>query len=540
MAVLLLDYPLPGVRRLTLNRPEKRNALSNELRGAILDALKAADADPAVRVSVLRGAGPAFSSGYDLSADNSVNQPYYSPGGPGQWARHVVDGWFTIWDLAKPVIAQVHGYCLGRRQRAGRVLRPGLRGGGRAHRLLRRLMSPPDNQFHPFLMGMRAAMEMFLTGDAITGTEAAARGFANRAVAAAELERTVLGVAERIALVPTELVADQQACGAPGDGGSWGYARPSGRAPSCRRSRSPPRPASSTAPSSKRDGGSVRDLLSQRDAAFGDYRELATSRARPGRRTRCRRRRRARADQEGALAVLRTPSPAAPGDRPGRARRRRDRACGAAPGRVQARAGPAPPRRAGLRGLRHREPVGAQIEHRHVHLDHRSALDLRHRHPEHARVGPSHRGDVGHREIRALHARHAIRWRGRRIARAFRSASGVRCSMKKIGSASRGPRKAAPAQLLALRPCVVRRRGSRPRLPRVRASRPRPRRGRRSAAPRPGSRRPGPGTRRGWRPGCPAPPRSGRGCSGFRDSPRGGRRSRCESAGRYASRRGRR
>jgi enoyl-CoA hydratase len=109
---LVLDDPLPGVRRLTLNRPEKRNALNNELRGAILAALRAADADPAVKVSVLRGAGPSFSSGYDLSADNSRDQPFYSPGGPGQWARHVVEGWFTIWDLGKPVIAQVHGYCL--------------------------------------------------------------------------------------------------------------------------------------------------------------------------------------------------------------------------------------------------------------------------------------------------------------------------------------------------------------------------------------------------------------------------------------------
>ena len=65
-----------------------------------------------MKVSVLRGAGPSFSSGYDLSADNSRDQPFYSPGGPGQWARHVVEGWFTIWDLGKPVIAQVHGYCL--------------------------------------------------------------------------------------------------------------------------------------------------------------------------------------------------------------------------------------------------------------------------------------------------------------------------------------------------------------------------------------------------------------------------------------------
>ena len=57
----------------------------------------------------LRGAGPCFSAGYDLSADNRVDQPYHSAAGPGQWSRHVVEGWFGIWDLAKPVVAQVHG-----------------------------------------------------------------------------------------------------------------------------------------------------------------------------------------------------------------------------------------------------------------------------------------------------------------------------------------------------------------------------------------------------------------------------------------------
>ena len=94
--VLVIDHPRPGVRRLTMNRPEKRNALNNELRGAILAALQEADAEPAVKVSVLRGAGPAFSAGYDLSANNAVDQPYYTAGGAGQWARHVVDGWFRI------------------------------------------------------------------------------------------------------------------------------------------------------------------------------------------------------------------------------------------------------------------------------------------------------------------------------------------------------------------------------------------------------------------------------------------------------------
>src|SRR5690348_14496789 len=64
--LLLIDDPRPHVRRLTLNRPEKRNALSNELRGEIFAALKAADRDDAVRVTIIRGSGFCFSAGYDL------------------------------------------------------------------------------------------------------------------------------------------------------------------------------------------------------------------------------------------------------------------------------------------------------------------------------------------------------------------------------------------------------------------------------------------------------------------------------------------
>ena len=60
--LVLVDDPAPRVRRLTLNRPEKRNAISNELRTPLYAALHAADRDPAVGVSVIRGAGPCFSS----------------------------------------------------------------------------------------------------------------------------------------------------------------------------------------------------------------------------------------------------------------------------------------------------------------------------------------------------------------------------------------------------------------------------------------------------------------------------------------------
>jgi len=63
-------------------------------------------------VTVLRGAGQSFSAGYDLAANHLEAQPYFTAHGDGLWPRHVVQGWFDIWDLAKPVIAQVHGYCL--------------------------------------------------------------------------------------------------------------------------------------------------------------------------------------------------------------------------------------------------------------------------------------------------------------------------------------------------------------------------------------------------------------------------------------------
>ena len=272
-SVLLADTPRPGIRRLTMNRPEKRNALNNELRGAILAALQEADADPEVKVSILRGAGPSFSAGYDLSANNGVDQPYYSAGGAGQWARHVVEGWFKIWDLGKPVIAQVHGYCLaGGSELATSCDLVYVADDARIGYPPTRLMSPPDNQFHPWLLGMRTAMEMFLTGDAITGAEAAAKGFANRAFPAAELDEAVLGIAERIALVPTELQQINKR--------SVHRAMEIMGLRAAIRSGTELQALAFTTEASlayrrgfTRDGGSVREQLSQRDAPFRDYRE---------------------------------------------------------------------------------------------------------------------------------------------------------------------------------------------------------------------------------------------------------------------------
>jgi enoyl-CoA hydratase len=205
--LVLIDNPAPLVRRLTLNRPEKRNPLSNALRGELFAALDAADRDETVRVAILRGSGPCFSAGYDLSRDGARQElPYQTAGGSGQWARHVVEGCFRIWDLAKPVIAQVHGWCLaGGSELATACDLVYVAEDAQIGYPPVRMMSPPDNQFHAWLCGLRPAMEMMLTGDAISGTHAVQIGFATRAFAAATLDAEVLATAERIAKIPTDV-----------------------------------------------------------------------------------------------------------------------------------------------------------------------------------------------------------------------------------------------------------------------------------------------------------------------------------------------
>jgi enoyl-CoA hydratase len=202
--LVIADDPAPCVRRLTLNRPGKRNALSNELRGELFAKLEAADRDKEVRVIVIRGAGVCFSSGYDLAGLGRL--PFYTAGNQGQWARHVVEGCFRMWDMAKPIIAQVHGWCLaGGSELAFACDLVYVTEDAQIGYPAVRTMAPPDNQYHAWIMGMRAAMELMLTGDSISGLEAVRLGFANRAFAADQLEAQTLAMAARIAKVDPEL-----------------------------------------------------------------------------------------------------------------------------------------------------------------------------------------------------------------------------------------------------------------------------------------------------------------------------------------------
>ena len=107
--LVLADTPVPRVRRLTLNRPEKHNALNDGLRSALFGELREADADGDVSVIVIRGAGPSFCSGYDL-AKASTPVERASSQLDGWWPRHVVNNWFEMWDMAGAKLVAMYGF----------------------------------------------------------------------------------------------------------------------------------------------------------------------------------------------------------------------------------------------------------------------------------------------------------------------------------------------------------------------------------------------------------------------------------------------
>lgn len=206
-SVIKVDRPAEFVQRITLNRPEKRNALNHALRGELLHALQQGDSAGDIHVQIVRGAGSCFSAGYELGDGNEgQSYPFYTAPGDGQWPRHVTEGWMKIWDLAKPVIAQVHGYCLagGSELATGCDLIYMADDAQMGYPAVR--FGVPDMQFHPWLVGMRKGMEMLLTGDAISGIEATERGWATGHFPEADLEIRVLEIAQRIAKLPPDIV----------------------------------------------------------------------------------------------------------------------------------------------------------------------------------------------------------------------------------------------------------------------------------------------------------------------------------------------
>ena len=200
--VVVVEPASWGVR-LVLNRPAKLNAISGELREALGAAIAAAEADDAVRVIVIAGAGRAFCSGYDLS----------EAAPPDAWGwREVlakdVEATLAIWRCSKPVIAQVHGYALaGGLELAmacdlivaaedAQLGEPEIRFG-----------SAPVTLLMPYLIGQKKTRELLMTGDLIDGREAHRIGLVNRVVPVGELAAAVDALADRLARVPPDVMA---------------------------------------------------------------------------------------------------------------------------------------------------------------------------------------------------------------------------------------------------------------------------------------------------------------------------------------------
>ena len=204
---------------ITLNRPEKLNALSNNLRGEVMDAMREAESDDAVGVIVLKGAGRSFCSGYDLSPqraagdDNFVDPrsklPQTGTTHPGrtQWARHVVMTNWTIWELAKPVVAQIQGHCLaGGTELATtcdfRIVAEDAKIGYPPVRA----MTTMDMMWAPWHLPPAKAREFAYMGDSVSGTEMARLGWANYAVPLEELDDFTEKFARRMAHIDNEML----------------------------------------------------------------------------------------------------------------------------------------------------------------------------------------------------------------------------------------------------------------------------------------------------------------------------------------------
>ena len=193
--IVKADGPVVG---LTLNRPERRNALSLDLMGEVLEALAAVRRDAEARVVVIDGAGPAFSAGHDLGEVVAHREVAFYE----ELLGTCVEMMQAIHDLPQPVIAKVHGVAtaagcqlvaacdLAIATDDARFATPGVNIG-----LFCSTPMVPISRS----VGRKRAMEMLLTGEMISAATAAEWGLINRAVPADRLDDEVADLAARIA-----------------------------------------------------------------------------------------------------------------------------------------------------------------------------------------------------------------------------------------------------------------------------------------------------------------------------------------------------
>ena len=184
---------------LRFARPKVLNAFSLRQWREVTAALRAAQQDDSVRVVALAGNGGNFSAGYDLS--DAMGE--LGAGAPGDWRAYIEVGnetCWTVWGLRKPVIAAVQGYCLGGAFELAMACDFVLSGGsGRFGEPEVRLSDAPPFLISPWVMGMRAAKDLLLTGDVIDAEKALRFGLLSDLVADDALAAAVRGLARKLA-----------------------------------------------------------------------------------------------------------------------------------------------------------------------------------------------------------------------------------------------------------------------------------------------------------------------------------------------------
>lgn len=191
-----------GILTLTLARPEKKNAITNEMYACLADAIEAAGQDPAIRVIVIRGDGDGFTAGNDLKefAGHAMG------GQDDQEERHVVRFLRAIATTSRPLLAAVQGRAVGIGTTMllhcdfvvlcdDALLTTPFVGLGLVPEAASSLLLPAR-------VGHVRAFEMFALGEAVTASQAVGWGIANRAVPRSELDAEVQRIAERLARQP--------------------------------------------------------------------------------------------------------------------------------------------------------------------------------------------------------------------------------------------------------------------------------------------------------------------------------------------------
>ncbi len=198
------------IGRITLNRPDVMNAIDDEVPGLIEAAVEQANADRAVHVIILSGAGKAFCAGYDLTyyaegngSGEATQEMPWDPMKDYAFMHRNTEKFMSLWRSYKPVVCKVHGFAVaGGSDIALCCDLVVMEDTAQIGYMPARVWGCPTTAMWTYRLGPEKAKRMLLTGDKVTGTEAGEMGLVLKAVPKADLDAEVERLAERMATVP--------------------------------------------------------------------------------------------------------------------------------------------------------------------------------------------------------------------------------------------------------------------------------------------------------------------------------------------------